>query len=256
MKTSNKILVGIMSVLVLSMLTFFISARSSLNLDFQGQGMSPSEVVAGDAQITKEQKVVTDFSEIGIRGEVDLYITKGPTSVEVEIDKNLSPYFMVEVNGGKLELGLKNNVRARPSQRIKVFVSMESLTGISQSGNTVIEMRDTFDVTSFAMNVSGSTESYLNLRGEEVSVKCSGSGYVVLSGSAEQLHLGASGSATIEAQDLDAKAVNVSSSGSVDLSVSVSDLLEIKSSGSAEIKYKGRPVINQSSSGGLRIKQL
>ncbi len=185
----------------------------------------------GSGTIAIEQRSVSGFTRIGVSGAGDVVIEIGDgESLTIEADDNLLALLTSEVRGDRLELGVQNLQRIRPSQTIVYRVTATDLTGIAISGSADVSVAD--------------------LSSDSVDVDISGSGSVDLSGVVDGLTVSISGSGSCDGGDLVSRTGDVSISGSGSATVDVSDDLDISISGSGSVLSLGSPdALTQSVSG-------
>jgi hypothetical protein len=87
----------------------------------------------------------------------------------------------------------------------------------------------------------------------ELNTLTTGSGDLILDGSANDHNFMTSGSGNLRAYDLSTENTNVRTTGSGNAEVDVSGKLDIISSGSGSVYYTGNPSLTQSISGSGRV---
>lgn len=186
--------------------------------------------VDGSGTIATEQRDVSNFTAIEVIGAGDVTIgVTGAESLSITADDNLLPLLTSEVKGGKLTLGVDSDSSISPSETIKYQITVAELTRMS-----IVGFADT--------DISGLDTALME-------VDISGSGDVVLSGTAESFEVAIRGAGDINGEALAAERASVSIAGSGFVIVNASSELDISISGSGDVEYLGSPALTQTISG-------
>jgi putative autotransporter adhesin-like protein len=174
----------------------------------------------GSGKPKTEARQVPAFTKLELQGALHADITAGAAqSVEISGDDNLVPLVTTEVKDQRLVIGTRK--RVAPKLELLARISAPALAAVSVSGSTAIKLRgvagDTFD-----LDTSGSAE-------------------IVASGKTHKLRVDVSGSASIDAHELAAEDVTVVVSGSGEIEVAATGVLDVQISGSGRVRYHGTP---------------
>ncbi len=198
-------------------------------------GMFPG--VHGSGKVISEPRTVSGFTTVSMGGDGRLTIEQtGTESLTVTTDDNLLPYIRTEVNGGTLELGLKDMTNVEPTNGVEFRLTVKSLDGLRISG-------------------SGRANAK-NLSTDNLHVRISGSGNVAAQGAADRIDLDISGSGDFDGTTLRAKQADVRVSGSGGVIVNASDTLDANVSGSGSVRYVGAPHVSQHVSGSGSVERV
>ena len=185
---------------------------------------------------------------LDIYGEADIYVTKDSIrSLRIEGQSNILNALNVNENGTKLSVGKDNCFNNM--NRLKIYITTPTLTGISTSGSFNVFCNDTFNENSFNVDISGTGNMELNLNVQYFNVAISGDGNIKSTGNATNQFYTISGDGYIQSFNLMGENADIDISGSADVEVNVSKTLKIDISGSGNIYYKGNPTITQKISG-------
>lgn len=190
----------------------------------------------GSGVAKTEVREVAPFSKVALEGSLRAEITAGAAQhVELSGDDNLVPLMRTEVEGQQLRIAPKRSIR--PKLEMVAVIATPTLAAVSASGSTVIALRgvdsDAFDLTT------------------------SGSSKVTASGTAGRLAIHVSGSGFVDTRELHAKNVEVRISGSGEVEVYATDVLDVTISGSGRVRYAGSPRdVHKSISGSGSIEPL
>jgi hypothetical protein len=229
--------------------------------------------IDGNGQITTEERQLVSFNQIENSGTFNVYIKQDSVfTATVEAESNLVPYVRTIVNGNKLEIDTRENLRE--NYPINVFVTSPTVQNVELSGSGYVLM-DSIDsdyleivlsgsgqmngysvTNSLTAKISGSgninLESYTNTS----DVRISGSGDINLTGESVSGTFTISGSGQINSYSFTQDECYAKISGSGNMYLNVVDYLDVIISGSGNIYYIGNPSISVSITGsGQLIKQ-
>jgi len=178
------------------------------------------EGVKGSGQAKAEVRSVAAFTALDISGAIRVEVTVAPEPrVEVSGDDNLVPLIDTLVDGSSLKI--RNRESVRPDVPLVVRVAAPTLTAIAASGATIVALHGRHD-DQLAIKIHGAA----TLRGD---------------GTAQQLTIEASGSGTLDLDQLVAARASVTSSGASTVSVNVSRSLDVHATGASTVTYRGDP---------------
>jgi len=216
-----------------------------------------NEKVKGSGNIKEENRNEGPFRSISTSGSYNVYIQQGAKSdIKIEADDNLLPYIVTKVSSNELEIYTKKGYDIKPSKTINIYVTIDQLEELSSSGSGGFYSKGKLKGNSVKFSFSGSTNTELDIDASDLKVDVSGSSHLNLKGSIPATKYSISGSADIEALELQSSNADISISGSGKLDVVAEKKLDISVSGMGKIRYKGTPVINQSSSGMAKISKI
>src|SRR6187397_3039979 len=134
------------------------------------------ERVKGSGHVITENRTASGFNNVDISGAIDVYVKQDSvSSVKVEADDNILEYIEVHTDGSTLEIHTENNIRLRPTHKIKVYVSNPEYKDLRVSGASSIHSEN--EITSpdaFRVDLSGASEGTLEVNAPKVSVDLTG----------------------------------------------------------------------------------
>ncbi len=237
-----------------------------------GVGLSHvNEIRAGINEVQKQyeesysQKVYDDltFDLIRVSGNTKVKIVKGEKhSILIEGSEKLLEMISVESDEGVLEIYRNNQFSLcfffchEMYSSVVVTIVTPELKGVSFSGSVNGEMEE-FQTDEFISRFSGSSKFTVRVISKNLEIKTSGSGNITLIGETDKLLVATSGSARINGYELLAKEVEVKSSGSSRVELSVEEKLDVNSSGSTRVSYikNGDVVVTEQISGSGTVKE-
>lgn len=225
--------------------------------------------IDGVGPVVTETRSVSGFTEISNEMEAVLYITQGPEySVRIEAQQNILDQVKTALSGSTLEIYSEHCIDK--GEPVNVYITLPVLTVLDISGSGSAFTQSNFSGASLNIDISGSgsftsTDSItvgvldmdisgsgsLNLLAfvTTASADISGSGSVTLSGSGSTISQDISGSGKMATFGFLVNSAYVEVSGSGNIELNATDLIDGEINGSGDIYYKNSPVINVEISG-------
>lgn len=214
--------------------------------------------VRGSGVTATDNRKVSDFQELEVKGSMDVYFTDGPLQEAViEADDNILPYIELVNEGDKLIIRTKKNHQFSTHDDIKITLSAPDVRAISLSGSGNIKVTNTLENDdAVKLNISGSGDITALVHSPEVKVNVTGSGNIKVGGETRDLDLNVAGSGNFEGKELMAESASVNVAGSGDAELHASVKLDVKVVGSGNVEYHGNPEVVSKimGSGGLSKK--
>ena len=200
--------------------------------------------VKGNGKLIEKTRQVGDFEALGVSGSFDVFLVKGQEGkVIVNVEENLEPYLVTEVNNGTLKVRWKKGTNVRTTKNTKVTVHFDDLSEVALSGSGDIVSKDPIATDELSIAVAGSGDIRLELNARKSTAAVSGSGDIELSGTSKTFEAAVAGSGDIKANELKSEKAELKISGSGTIHANVANELVARISGSGNIKYKGNPRI-------------
>lgn len=214
--------------------------------------------VTGQGSVVSETLDLPNFSAVGLGISANVYIKAGSSQkVEVKGQRNIIELLKKEVRGGSWEIGFKRGTKVKGYEKLEVYITMSELEALSIGGSGSIICEGQFRVRNdLALSIGGSGDIKVNADAEAVQCSIGGSGSIVLGGSAEELNVSIGGSGDVKAADMKVDECEVSSAGSGDIEVNVSNRLSVSLVGSGDVRYKGNPKITKSIVGSGKVRSM
>ena len=204
--------------------------------------------IDGQGDLVNRQLKLDDFTGMHLSISGTVYLEQGPQRVEISAQENILNNITTTVDGGIWKI--KMSEPARNYKDVTIRISIPELSHASVNGSGDIIGESSFNnLNDLAVKISGSGGIVLDVDAQAIDAGISGSGDIALGGTANSLEMGISGSGDIEAFDLAVNDCEIRVSGSGNCEVNVKDNLDVKVSGSGDVYYKGRPAIKSRVSG-------
>ncbi len=244
-------------------------------LFISGCGM---QMVVGNGKVASETRDVTSFSEVRLEGIGDVIITQeNTTSLRIEAEDNLIPYFETTVKGSTLVIGIKDQYfgyNLRPTRPVKFYVSTPDLEAVTLagSGNIITSdvksagfkvallgsgniTNDSLSATSVDINLAGSGNISLDkVTADSITSIIAGSGNITVGGEVPGQTARIVGSGDYRASGLQSQHATINVTGSGNSQITVSDSLNVTILGSGDVTYAGKPTVNTTIAGSGHVR--
>ena len=214
------------------------------------------ERVRGSGHIITENRTVSGFNSIDVSGAIDVYIKQdSATSVKVEADDNILEYIEVHTDGSTLEIYTEDNIRLKPSHKIKVYVSNSEYKDLQVGGASSMRSENEITTDILSVDLGGASEGRLEVNSPRVSVKVSGASNATIKGKTKDFEGGASGASKIRGFDLLSENADVNASGASHIEIYASVKIDGQASGASSVNYKGNAQSSVEKSGASSVNK-
>lgn len=215
-----------------------------------------AQKIVGSGPIVSKTLDVSTFDGLGLGVSATVYIKKGSQQkVTIKAQQNIIDNISTKVSKGSWKVKFKK--KTKNYDDITIYVTMAELSDLSIGGSGSIIVEDKFSTSgNIDLSIGGSGEIQLAAAAQQISCSIGGSGEIDLKGSANKLSISIAGSGEINAFGMQAQYCEVSSAGSGDVEVSVSDELSVSMAGGGDVRYKGNPKVDKSIVGGGGIEKV
>jgi hypothetical protein len=173
---------------------------------------------------------------------MDIHLEKGTEgNISVTTDDNLHEYLEIEVKDNTLVIKTKKNTYLKTKKGIHIKVPFNDISEVSLVGSGDIDTKDTIKADELDVRVTGSGDVVLAVESNMVDANITGSGDMVLTGSTNSLDVSVTGSGDFKGSDLVSQNTEARVSGSGDARVVAKQSLKARVNGSGDITYSGNP---------------
>ena len=202
----------------------------------------------GSGIIVTEERSVSDFDSIYVRGEGTVYLTQGDeTSVVVETDDNIVNRVYTTVKDNTLDLSYTSGplgLHLRPTKGYIYHITVVDLAAIIVKGAADV-WAEQVSAENVTLEMIGSGQIvFAELNVNEVSAEVTGEGQISLTGAAETQTVTVTGSGLFNGQDFEGQNVDVRSKGSTQITVWATQSLAVSLEGKGDLQYYGDVVPN------------
>ena len=202
--------------------------------------------IYGEGATVTEKIDLETITGIGLGISADVFVKQGSTQeITIKGQKNIIDNIKKEVRGGSWNIEFEKHVKKHND--IKIYITLSTLKDVSIGGSGSIIGQGKFtNLGDLNLSIGGSGDIEINADAKDISCNIGGSGEMKLSGTGDELSINIGGSGDIDAFDLSVKRCSVSTAGSGDVNVNVSDELDVSMVGSGDVTYKGNPKVHSS----------
>lgn len=236
-----------------------LSTSGALELIKPVVDLKVSERLVGSGKVVTENRALTDITSVEHAGIGTVNIIQGKEEgMEIQADENLIQHFNIEVNSGKLTIGVNPGYYLVPKKPVVFTVRVKKLDSVTLTGTGKINVAPFSSKTPFSVVLDGTGS--INLEKVKVSTFKSdlkGTGSItVTEGKADIQESVISGAGTYSSAALESLNVKVTISGSGSALVKANEKLYAIITGSGSVTYIGGPVVDSQISGtGMVVKQ-
>jgi len=214
------------------------------------------ERIKGSGNVITENRSTSEFNSIDVSGAIDVYVRQdSASSVKVEADDNILEYIEVHTEGSRLEIYTQNNIRLRPSHKIKVYISNPEYKEIQVSGASSVRCENEITSDVLDVSLSGASEGKLELNAPRVTVHVTGASNASIKGKTKDFEGSASGASEIKGFDLLSENAEVDASGASHIEIYASVRIDGQSSGASSVNYKGNAQSSVGKSGASSVNK-
>ncbi|MBL4715322.1 MAG: hypothetical protein COC01_04695 [Bacteroidetes bacterium] len=208
-------------------------------------------------EITKTYEF-KDFDEVRIGHTFEISVTKGPEyKVEVISEEKYMDNIDVGVDGDELYIDYEWEFFSwgNHSKRIKVNIVMPHLSKATFSGASLSSIKG-FEEEELKIEISGASESDIEINSEELKLEVSGASKCKLTGDALNFHLEISGASELDSFKFSADNIKADLSGASSAKVNAVKILDVIASGASTLEFKGNAKVTEDVSGASSIKKI
>lgn len=212
-----------------------------------------SRCIMGNGNPELETRSLRSFTGVVNNGDFEVHVLPADFhEVLVDAESNLLPFIKTTVSGGRLFVETEGNRCFNNTMTIIVTVYTPYVDELVLNGSGFIGVGDLFlDELNLQLNGSGEIEAEGDILHLNASI--SGSGLINLEGIAETTDFNISGSGQIRSYNLLQEYCYATISGSGNMYVRTSRLLDVVISGSGNVYYKENPSVKQRITGSGRV---
>ena len=230
MKTSNKILTGLLSVILISIAAMIIYARMNTHILSGNNGSRMTQ-----------KKELQGFSKIEATTLADIEIKYGEPMITIEGDSAVVAAHLVEWKDSAITIRIDPEKSFRSSQNTQITIQTRQLDEILLTSSGQLVTLDSFAGPNKKITLTGSGDIRTLFSGETLEIHLLGSGLVHNIGKFESLNVKLEGSGDIELDETQCKSGIVNLVGSGAVKVDCNENLLINLMGSGDVYYKGSP---------------
>jgi len=213
----------------------------------------------GNGHVIKENRPVTPFTKISIEGifPVEISQTGEAESVQVETDKNLQNYIVVENNGSELVIKTKDKVSIRRSSKMKVYINIKDLRELRFSSVGNLSSVNTLKLDSLELTSESVGKLDLDIQADFLRANLNSVGSTDLQGHVREVRINNKSVGTLSAYDLKAGTLMIHNTAVGTAEIYADSAFYIRSSAIGTLYYKGPGEVKELSSEGIgKVKKV
>jgi hypothetical protein len=179
--------------------------------------------IRGNGHIKTDDRTVGAFAEIDAGGAFEIEWQNGSPALQISTDENLLRYVESDVSGDTLRL--RTHEQIWPTHGIKVVISSPTRTAARIRGAVRLTAKQ--------------------LTGPKFALEASGASRVSLGGNVNELLADMTGASELDANGLQTKIAEISTTGAGDVEVAVAETLKVSITGAGKVSYSGNPTIEK-----------
>ena len=247
MKTTAKIILGLLVLMLVVTTVLMVSFRLSVN---------HADIVPGSGKIVSQELALQPFSEVSAQGNFTLYLQEGlQEEIRIEADDNLIEFLNTEIRDNKLLLEITRPMK-NPTQ-FDVFVTYVSLNQIKASSAVRVHTQGILSGESLGVEIKSGARTDITLNVSDLNLEVGSGANAVFSGQALDVSLTVRAGAVLQAVELLAKQMKIDASEGARAEVNVTELLSVNAKSGSHVFYKGNPRMDQLNlSSGAELSRL
>jgi hypothetical protein len=202
-----------------------------------------------------EVREVSDIQSVALEGVGTLLIEQGDTeSLTIEAEPKVLKRIETEVRNGKLTIRPDRSFSTRES--ITYHLTIKQLTGIELAGAGQVEVAQ-LNSDQFRIDGKGAGGVVIdNLTANTLDLTAAGNVQTQLAGTVDSQTITVSDAAKYAAAQLSSRIASVTAAGASQVTVNVSESLDVHVSGASRVEYIGSPAVTQDVSGAGRLSNV
>ncbi len=213
MKTSNKILLGFISVLGLTMLSILVFAKSSLiNIE--------QSKIKGNGKIIKMNYPIENVTMLEVDEFFEVYVRVGDPKLEIETDENIQALIRANYDNYHrsnedeeyrrvLNIERMNDVNISPTQAIKLFLAVPTLEGLNIDNHSTVIFEEVMTSEKFKINAEEFSTLDLQLNTQDLDIFADNHSTINIAGTIGNTMIDADEFSTIDIQNITASTVSL-----------------------------------------------
>jgi hypothetical protein len=236
----------------------FLPLLAALGLLTTGLLAGPLPATAQD--VDRQTRSVDAFTRVAFTVPGTLHLRQGESqSVEIEGPSKALDRIETVVDGRQLTVRSDENGEGAglfgwlsgergtdDTPPIDVYVTMSTVEALTLAGSGDIVAETPIETDDLDLEIAGSGDIESQLTVARLTINIAGSGDAVLRGRGDEVTVEIAGSGDVQGVDLQAATASVSTAGSGDAELRVTDRLDARIVGSGNVRYHGDPTVKTS----------
>lgn len=199
-----------------------------------------------------EPREAKNFHAISISNAFDVFISQGNEEA-VAVSASEEKYrqsIKTEVRDGVLRIWFEKNGKfwhGISNMKLKAYISFKNIDKLSVSGACDVHVNGVINADDLEVHLSGASDFKEGgkINAKKLSIDASGASDMNISGSANELHIGATGASDFKGFDFVTDYCDAKVSGASTINITVNKELSAHATGASNINYKGDGLIRE-----------
>lgn len=240
MKTSNKLLIGLLAVMMTMILSFLITARMNAEVRSPEERASHDHGnVQGNGQVGIDFRSITGYTSLALHANMDVEMSSSFEQIEVEAEDNLFGNIITKVDKGTLHIHWKEGEWASATQPVRIKIPLGEVNTLVLNDSGFITVTDTIVGDTLRLRGYGNGDMFLAAEVAYLDAEIHGNGNMDVAGSAQHLDLAIYGSGDLSAFELSTQTAGIHTEGNGGAKVQVAEVLKGVTHGRGHIRLKG-----------------
>jgi hypothetical protein len=240
-----------MNPILKAILTFLISINLLACTTHVKTGDGSNEINKNGTEVS-ESRQVGAFNKIEIDGVFRVFLRQGNhEALTIEADQAIAQHIISQVQNETLILKMEDNSDFGDIDPIKVYITVRDLQSLSNKGVGTIKCEQALKLDQFMLSCEGVGAIDLQLSANRLVVKSETVGAITLAGKVTEADITHNGVGVLQAFELLARNLKLSSNGVGAAEVYASESIDINASGIGSVQYKGNPATKTIKSEGI-----
>jgi hypothetical protein len=196
-----------------------------------------------------ELRVVEDFSNIDVAGNLITYISQGTKhAVAVSCsNEKYTPNIITKVENGTLKVRVEKPTfkLGKFNLKFRVYITVKQLNNLDISGACIVKTVDPINTNEFKMDISGASIFNGEIKTTLFKSDITGASVVNIKGNTITANNHVSGASVLESFNFISENCKLHVSGASVVKIKAIKDLYVKASGASMVKYKGNPPATQ-----------
>lgn len=215
--------------------------------------------ITPSGKVTTETMNFTGYNALDVSHAFNVYVSYSSTveNIEIEANENLHQYIIVEKQGDKLIIKLKDRINIRNNATLNAYITTGYLSDFYVSGASGITLEDPWYVNNMNIELSGASRFSGEIETQDIYSDISGASNLILTGKVDYMYLDASGASNLKDYGLKINHFEGDLSGASNAWITVNNELDVDASGASNVYYKGKGTIDYLDlSGASNVKKM
>ncbi|MBN2519323.1 MAG: DUF2807 domain-containing protein [Bacteroidales bacterium] len=229
MKTSTKILLGGLAVILFIIVIFLFMLRKSIYDDY--------DYIEGNKVTVEEMRELDYFHSIEARSNVNVFIKQDTIqSVKVIADENIINNINTIVSNGILRINTTERIKR--AKKRDVYVTLDSINFIYSSNGANIKSEDTIVLNTINFDVAKGGKITITLISNFLNAEIYSGGTIRVEGSCEKCYFDLQAGSIVDAEDLKIDKLDVEAAAGSIVNLGDVKLIDVKASSGSIINYR------------------